>query len=376
MSDNWSQLYGAGRTFCGPSNSAIPVDEPQWSFSTKIGISGLFPVTFNHNIFLKDNDGFIFVLDKKTGLIKWTSQYYQENHTDNAYSIPFLDKNFFIVWPVIFDSHEGEVILDLQQHSEFSKALLSSGAFGKAGNFLYKQIDRSENKYNYAVYDLKSKQFSLLKLPYGEFIIFLSEKFGLAFDNSQIIYIELLTKTIIWSIDLAIDLNLFFDYHIYEKFIYINNEANLHKIDITTGTLVWSIDLTGYHEEIKLLNNVSTVSICTDMCVVQTPHFLLGLSSNTGEKKWESEKLYSTSGHCISGDLVFAHDSRQLVALDRYSGQEVWRVSDMKFAEASVKAIKGMLLVEGYGGHFICSYPWDENNPYRSTAKPKVTIEA
>ena len=109
------------------------------------------------------------------------------------------------------------------------------------------------------------------------------------------------------------------------------------------------------------------------MCVFQTLHFLLGISSDTGKKMWESEEFSRASGHCISGDLVFAHDFRQLVALDRYSGQEVWRVSDINFAEASVKAIKGMILVEGYGGHFICSYQWDDNNPFSSTSKGQET---
>ncbi len=371
MYKNWIRRYGEGRALCGPEIASIPKSKPQWLVPVKSGVSLDGPIAYGDIIYFCDNKYNITAVDKHCGKPIWKVKKPYEEVTAQS-GMPFVDEQFVIFWPIVFNRFTGEIVQDLTKHKEFKRALRTTAALGKAGKYLYKQVDNEEYRHDYAVYNLESAECTFITVPYNVPFYWTNGDSAVVRQGKELISFEVLSQRENWRLEFPENIDGTHLPGTCEGAYYLPIDTRLYKIDLQSGQLLWTNEIADYDEELLVRNRIGGPAVCDDMCYVFGPgtRKVYALSSDNGELLWTSKTYPHMRMSCIAGDLLFVLLYQEYIALDRYTGEEVWRLDDRKYDSDPI-AIEGQLLVQSFGSYDLISYAWDENNLYHSPAKPE-----
>ena len=244
---------------------------------------------------------------------------------------------------------------------------------GRAGNYVYKQVDRKQHKNEYLVYNLETARCYCATLPYDNPLIWYRGENGIIRLENELISVNVLGQHENWRLALPESINEIHSACYYNEIYYFSIKTRLYKIDLSTGDILWVHDAADDDRELVHRNLLGGLAVCHDRCYFFGPgtNKLYALSAETGDMVMETNPISpGVSGVCIAGDLLFALLGEEHAALDRYTGEEVWRLDDQKYNFNPI-AVEGEVLLRSFAGYDLISYAWNKDNPYFSRDKPK-----
>jgi outer membrane protein assembly factor BamB len=352
MEKCWLELSGNGWGFNGPSVAGIPKFESSWIYETLSG--GFFLGHFvidEKSVILLDHKHVLQSIDIGTGTLNWSSP-----RIDDCVGLK-LHKNKILVGSMIVDSLDGAFILDIRK-----------GWIGDLpGRFNIQQWEnvavQKLNDREFLVVDLIEETMSVFTAPFDLVnLIGLNGVGGFGAAEGSLSLIDISADDIRWQFEFPSGCNLT-SVCSHGDWLYITLGKQIVKIMAQTGEALWFSDFSF----IKNNRNIP-ISVCEDTFHFSADDHLYGYSCMKAEQLW-SKRLRTGSRQCIAGDLVFGFDYDRLFACDRYTGEEVWTVSDNFKHAYTVKSVNGHLFVNTTTGKLYC-YRWDVSKPYNSPAKP------
>lgn len=361
MSGFWNSSYGLGWSKYNGSSQGIPENKPSWVRCYCETGAGLDPIiSYSDELYFLSGGEVhhpILSIDLFSGNLNWK---FEQPPVHDTFSGMCASNDFILVSDRLL-SAKGEEIEsffellkqeDIQSHIPF---LLGE-------NFVLRAINRDIDPNKYFLYDLVTKKHQIIYLPviFGELSIGSDLGYGFI-QKDEVNYLACcsLKGDIVWEVEAP------FGILTLNKEIVNFTPENISIFSKENGQLLKRMtsmenqfsedDIDSFYKSHSLdtLNmlsggDLSIFSIIEDKLLV----------------KIEGAEIHD---YCVSGDLIFTRQGRwDLVAYDRYSGQELWRCGE-RYAWQSLIASNNKLIIYCATGDIVC---FDCGEPYISPHRP------
>ncbi|MCP4233760.1 MAG: PQQ-binding-like beta-propeller repeat protein [Aestuariibacter sp.] len=354
MFKNWSELAGQGWDFHGGDTSGIPVLDPSWTYETKNGgfYLGFFVVDAKR-VYLVDGAYELQAVGLEKGDLCWAD--IKLNEATRSLSIV---GNYVVTGEGLVACANGVCSSNFRMDSGVT--LPPRVMPRKYEDQVVVQVSGS----SYLVFDVSTGKYETIETSVSsDYTIWLADRGGFGITDSNVSLVDIFQNNVAWQTEFPPGCRLT-SICCHDDSLYITFGKRIQKIDAENGAIVWDSDLS------FIKNNKSIpIGVCDDTFHFTADAQLFGYSCSSADKLW-SKQLKVGTRFCIAGDLIFGFDYDRLFACDRYTGEELWTVSeDFKYAY-TVKAIDGYLFVNTTTGKLYC-YKWDTEKLYHSPAKPE-----
>jgi len=360
----WKKSFGEGASQCISTEFGIPDKSYLWEINSTGDsfVSAIFVID-EHNLYYQDDERNVVAIDIYNGSQQWLVP----AASDVMPRIQFDNKYLFVA-PNIIDKNTGKYIANINElknitpFSEYGSKLIVDGC-------LIREIDDENKPGLYLSYNLESGQFSEIELPIQMPSFSYDDKYIFGWKNNQLVYYNFSTKEIVWSKP-VVDGNLFdIDPAVFcnRQFVCVLAYTTLTVLDIKYGNKKFEIALHELDKNFEKYKGTSILlsAIADDIVYIKTNENIFAFDLLDARLLWKKSENYETN-ICVAGDLIFGLVDRYfIVALDRYTGEELWKVKN-RLPVFGIKASNNKLFVNSSHGTMTC-FEW--STPYHSPAR-------
>lgn len=375
---DWPTTLGKGFSRYGPEVAGIPTDIPIWEYcplSKQAGPeTGMSVLCEQHFLFL-GTDGHIGCIQLNDSSLSWLIKL---DHAGSRF--PSTDGIHFFVEPVILSAESGEVLLNYEKEVERYERT-SRGKPVSNGTWMIKSWHELTEDCRLLCVDLDGFTVSCIEngVYFPQFVPGTSHIVGAT--PKGIRRVDIKTNEIVWQTDISSSpspqgaassvfsgtgLMFFCD--------------NWYAFDTTSGEIIRKFQFSELAQGMPKSNALFSAN--TDQYIYV--HGGGGYRHLVGYDYLNGRTLFDVPAEnvlrfCIAGDLIFAINDivyrsgragSELIAIDRYTGEQVWTAQDLLEAAHDVKVSGNKVLVSSMSGVVRC-YEWREQ--YRSlsaTSRP------
>lgn len=366
MNKYWNCTHGLGGANSNSSKQGIPMESPRWvkNFWGKGSYTNPL-ISFGTSLYFISEDGYdsqsspLLDIDLITGDVNWN--FSQLVISDYLPAIS-ANKNYVVVSDKLLTA-QGKEIEDLSELLTGYESL-PNAPFHLGEKYIIRALDHNKYPNKYFLYDLDSLDYKIVTLPVigGELITGEDRVYGLMIDD------DMNCKLACCSIDGDV---------IWET------NGHLGMFVVNENILLLTPESVGIYSKHngKLLKKMSSIenkfseeviysynkSYSNDTIAFLSDDNLFVFSVIEDRLLFEIKDC-EISYHCVSGDLIFTcQDKWNLVAYDRYSGEEVWGYSE-RYRWETLIASNNFLIAYCSTGDVVC---FECHKHYISPNRPK-----
>jgi len=361
MNDYWNLTHGVGWSKCNPSIQGIPESNPRWVKSFSENGAGLDPlISYSESLYFlsSSNDSSLMSsIDINTGRLNWSLE--RPRIHDDLPSMCATDKYIIVSdWLLTADGREVGCLIDLLEQENPQE----NTPFDFGDKYILRIIDHEVNPYKYFLYDLEAKEYKNIILPvffgalnFGNDLVYGFSKDG---ETTSLVCCTV-NGDVLWEEESPVSAVMF------NENVMSLTEDNISLLSSENGRLIKRISsMENNFTEDKIYSFDKSYSKNTVNVVSGGDLSIFSISENRLIKKIEGASIHD---HCVAGDLIFTcQNTWDLVAYDKYSGQEVWRYTE-RYAWQSLIASNNKLIIYCATGDIVC---FDCGEPYISPNRP------
>ena len=362
----WNQPTGYSNTkFLGLKNG-VPNPNILWTqyYETYGAIN---PVTsFNDQLYFnvtsQDSIHKILCLDNKKGECLWATQ---DIITSSLTSDIFVSDLYLCAWHMVFDRMTGEVIFDGKEalpDMEFSNGI----SFTIFDSIAIRPIHTSKYPNDFLKVNLNNMSFEVFKMPILAGKAIEDNQGILGWDRTSEPCLNMASTDgeSIWR-SKPLDIGLFF--YLSENRILSISSEKLRILSSTSGDIIEEIDTISEIDFLKSDNfKYARYVVAHDNLYVILEQNIACIDLGDSDIKWLKSGL-QLQDVCGVGDLLYLIENKwDIVAYDRYSGEEIWRFNE-RYRWQSIIPSNNKLIVYCSTGDIVC---FDCGEPYISPHRP------
>lgn len=363
---NWASVMGNGLSLFGSEQSGVPRSSPSWEYRRPK--KGAFPDTGRYIIF---EDKLLFLgahssigcIDVGTGELRWLI----EKKTENPY---FFSTNgqFLVMEPYILNADSGRLVIDystaLQDYEPTpdSRPVINS-------KWMIKSWKEFSSERGLLAVNLDSQTVRRLSIDaFFPELVNESDR-AIVATRDGLACVDLISEKYIWRSPIeginpreGVVISVFED--VATAFV----RGQWYLVSVEDGRILRKVGYTDMSSELTG-SDYSVPRTGRQFYVYgrkRYPH-LIGYDVLTGRTIFD-KPISHLRGYCIAGDLLFAirdliddknYRDSELIALDRFTGEEVWKADTPLAAAFDVKACGSNVFFSSVSGILRC-YKWDE----------------
>lgn len=354
MKGYWNLTHGLGWSKYNASFQGIPDSNPKWVRRYCENGAGFDPLVSysDHLYFLSGGSKSrpIFSIDIQSGELNWKSEL---PAIDNILPSLCATSQHLLVSDILL-AKNGEEIENLAELLNQDNPQADT-PYDFGNKYILRIINHEVDAHRYFLYNLSTKEHQVILLPviFGTLTLGSDLVYGfIQEDDSDYLVCCSLEGGIIWKVASSLGTLIF----------------NENILNLTTDNILLHSSKSG--KLIKRINSMenkftedSIYSFNKSYCL-DTVNMLsngdLSIFSITEDKLINKIEGCDIHDYCVSGDLIFTcQNTWDLVAYDRYSGQEVWRYTE-RYAWQSMIASNNRLIVYCATGDIVCFNCGDE----------------
>jgi hypothetical protein len=361
MNNFWNSTHGLGWSKYNASSQGIPESKPSWVKCYSERGAGLNPIiSYSNELYFlsggRDSHP-ILSIDINSGEINWKLN---QPPIDNVLPRMFVNNNYLVTPNRLLNVNGSELV-------SFPKLLAHESAqedtsFFLGDKHLLRIINYDVDPYRYFLYSLDTKEHQIINLPliFGELSLGSDLVYGfIQKDEVNHLACCSLEGDIVWEVESP------FGILTLNKEIVNFTPENISIFSKENGQLLKRMtSMENQFSEDDIDSFYKSHSLDT---LNMLSHGDLSIFSIIEDKllvKIEGAEIHD---YCVSGDLIFTRQGRwDLVAYDRYSGQELWRCGE-RYAWQSLIASNNKLIIYCATGDIVC---FDCGEPYISPNRP------
>lgn len=375
MNRNWTSSVGAGNTRYGSEISGIPDVKPSWNYvEVKDGASPVLTksVIYDNGFYFQGGYGYVGKLDFNNGKIKWL---FQQETTNSA--VICTNGRHIVVEPFIFDTNTGRVLLD---YHDILCGYEKQKNPRPALNDYWMVKSWQEMEEDYSMLAIKLDGMAARRIENGvrwpELIGESTHVAGIT--NQGMARFDIAKEEFIWKTDIGREnsskpgVTAVFD-----KVLVVSLDGRYYVLDSDSGELLHSFNQKTVSRELpdgwlsRAITDQHFYIYGNQISKLYCYDFL-----NQG--RLFSLEISGLRDFCVAGDLIFAlrdvdSSYSAAIALDRYTGEQVWQAEEPIRVAYDIKACGNKVVVNTVGGLVRC-FEWKEvyTSPNKDRWVPKV----
>ncbi len=361
----WDSKFGHNYTRWGAEASGIPSKKQLWLLDVPVGLSfGNMVVANGVCYYIADNYN-IYAANSDNGKILWT---YQNKDHVSQYTNISLGDSFVVFEYLVLDATTGKLIVDLRD--QCSAPPIMPGDITTNRNHLIR-VWNSKLKPGVNIdFDVYAKKMTFFSREIFAVRLSSDRKTHVGWKpsvNGHILAaLTFPDGELKWSTNKIILGQIF----LVDKYVVVINKLSILVLDLDSGSVIWEKTYSEISQDIvpsEISSNANFTLVCTDSIhIIQQNDRIISISLTDGALLWDKQSK-NLQDACIAGDLIFAiQDEYELFALDRYSGEKVWEVTE-HMSWGAVKSCDDKIFYIAVSGYIAC-YQW--SNIYHSPAAP------
>lgn len=357
MSNYWNSSYAVGWSKFNSNQQGIPFSKPKWIRCFSETGAGLDPIISYDDVLYFLSGGNqqhpVVAINLNDGEIIWT---FDQPPVNDIFSGMCANSDFLVVSDKLF-SVKGEKIVNFTELLD-SENFQTDTPYLLGDNYILRIINHDLDPYRYLIYDLSNNTHQIKHLPviYGEMCVGSDLVFGFTEKNSNdFLACCSINGDILWEIEAPLGVLT-----LHDKIVNYTSK-NISVFSKEKGKLVnrlKSMENKFSEDEIDTFyksHSFETINILSKG--------RLHIFSISEDRLLKTIEGYDIHDFCVSGDLIFTRQGKwDLAAYDRFSGDEVWRISE-RYAWQSMIASNNKLVVYCATGDIVC---FDCSEPYTS----------
>lgn len=361
MPDCWNSTNGVGWSKYNADRQGIPENHPKWvKCYTEAGACMNPLISYSDSLYFLSSSNAshpFFCIDVNTGELKWK---FDQPPVESLLPTMSANNDYVIVSNRLLTTKGEEVVnfSELLREENFdtdTQLLLGE-------KYILRVINDEDDPNRYFLYDLSTNKYSIIQLPviWGELLA-----------GNDLVYGYIEKADTNYLVCCSIDGEVIWEVEAQQGIFSINGNI----LNYSPNSICLYSQKSG-----ELLNRVQSMenqlstediysfrksySFDTANILSNGDLYLFSIIENKLLSKIEGFDIHD---YCVSGDLIFTRQGKwDLVAYDRYSGDELWRFNE-RYSWQSLIASNNKLVVYCSTGDIVC---FDCGEPYISPHRP------